>query len=259
MSIKTYKREGYLIKSKDFYTKKKLNYILDLIQKNGGEAYIRYGNFSNEIIWEGKSYSFPAKGKRKHFSRGIFLFGMVRRDARLFCARKKTIRVPKKYPANIYSYKEKVLKGNFTGTDVSHAYWRIAYNLGVISKRTYEAGMQDDFKSVRLAALSTLGKGKDYKIIRSGKETEESIKIGGNDKMDNIYKLIRYTCYRYMNEMKRLLKSDFIGYRTDCIYYIDSPENRKIIREYLKSKDLQFVQLIKTRKAIHEHDFSESS
>jgi hypothetical protein len=130
-----------------------------------------------------------------------------------------------------------------TGTDLNHAYWRIAFNLGIITKNTYMRGLDDELKVVRLAALSTLGKGKDYNIIKDGVITKEVIKIGANEQMDSLYKAIRYTCYKYMYQVKKLLGKDFLCYKTDAIYYCDTKPNRLIVEEFFIKKDLLMKQL----------------
>jgi hypothetical protein len=135
---------------------------------------------------------------------------------------------------------------------LNHAYWRIAFNLGIISKTTYQKGLDDEFKVVRLSALSTMGKGKDYFVIKEGKLTNEVVKIGFDEDMDNLYKAIRYTCFKYMQILKKMLGDDFICYRTDCIYYVDIPENRKMVREYLKEQNMSMKQLYAIKKTPHE-------
>jgi hypothetical protein len=255
--MRTIKRVGSVIKSQDFKPKEKEKYLLDLIQKNGGDGYIRKGNFSTEIVWDGKSYMFPMKGKQnKSYKKGMFLFGMVRKDAKAFIKSGRKLKVPTKYPVNEYNDNFSKLDAKMTGTDLNHAYWRIAFNLGVISRNTYSKGLDDDFKVVRLAALSTLGKGKDYFVIKDGKITNDVVKIGIDDEMDNLYKAIRYTCFKYMQNIKKKLKDDFICYRTDCVYYVDTPDNRKLVREYFKDEKMSFKQLYSIKKALHEQDLS---
>jgi hypothetical protein len=129
------------------------------------------------------------------------------------------------------------------GTDLNHAYWRIAYNLGIITEITYLKGLRDEFKSVRLAALSTLGADKKYRVIRDGKITFDVKTIEGDQELQQVYKLIRYTCYRYMNQVKKLLGQDFLCYKTDAIYYIDTKYNRKIVNDFFNNKDLLIKQL----------------
>lgn len=250
--MKTIKRVGSVIKSADFLAKHKEKYMLDLIKKNQGSGYLRSGNFSSEIIWDGKSYMFPSKGNARSYKKGLFLFGMVRKDAKAFLKGGGNIKVPKKYPVNDYNENFSKLDEKMTGTDLNHAYWRIAFNLGIISKNTYFKGLDDEFKVVRLSALSTLGKGKDYFVIKDGIITNEVVKIGLNEDMDNLYKAIRYTCFKYMQNLKKMLKDDFICYRTDCVYYVDTKDNRKIVRDYFKKEKMSYKQLYSIKKTQHE-------
>jgi hypothetical protein len=250
--LKTIKRVGNAIKTQDYKPKNKESLMLQLIKANGGNGYYRKGNFSTELVWDKKSYMFPSDNNYKSYTKGMFLFGMVRRDAKAFIKSGKTIKVPKKYPTNEYNDNFDKFGFKMGGTDLNHAYWRIAYNLGIISKSTYLKGLDEEFKVVRLSALSTLGKGKDYFVIKDGEITNEMVKIGYDDEMDNLYKAIRYTCYKYMQTIKKMLKDEFICYRTDCVYYVDSPENRKMVRDYFKKQEMSFKQLYQIKKTLHE-------
>jgi hypothetical protein len=250
--MKTIKYVGSVIKTQDYKTKDKELLMLNLIKANGGNGYYRKGNFSTELVWDKKSYMFPSDNDVKSYTRGMFLFGMVRKDAKAFIKSGKTIKVPNKYPTNEYNDNFDKFGFKMGGTDLNHAYWRIAFNLGIISKTTYQKGLDDDFKVVRLSALSTMGKGKDYFVIKEGKLTNEVVKIGYDEDMDNLYKAIRYTCFKYMQILKKMLGDDFICYRTDCIYYVDIPENRKMVREYLKEQNMSMKQLYAIKKTPHE-------
>lgn len=175
----------------------------------------------------------------------MFLFGMVRRDAKKFIQKRPNFKVPKKHAQIEYNKDVNFeLFGKVTGTDLNHAYWRIAFNLGVITDKTYIKGIDDKFKSVRLAALSTLGADKKYQRIIDGKITQETLIIKGEEDLQRVYVLIRLTCYKYMSQVKKLLGKDFLCYKTDAIYYIDTKENRQKVREFFKSKDLLMKQLV---------------
>jgi hypothetical protein len=250
--MKTIKYVGSVIKTQDYKTKDKELLMLNIIKANGGNGYYRKGNFSTELVWDKKSYMFPSDNDVKSYTKGMFLFGMVRKDAKAFIKSGKTIKVPNKYPTNEYNDNFDKFGFKMGGTDLNHAYWRIAFNLGIISKTTYQKGLVDDFKVVRLSALSTMGKGKDYFVIKEGKVTNEVAKIGYDEDMDNLYKAIRYTCFKYMQILKKMLGDDFICYRTDCIYYVDIPENRKMVRDYLKEQDMSMKQLYDIKKTPHE-------
>jgi len=243
---RTIKRVG--IKTQLFKPKPKQKLIFELIKNNEANGYYRKGNFSTEIIWDGKSYMFPSKGKYRSYTKGLFLFGMVRKDAKNFLKSGRKLRVPKKFPTNEYNDKFTDFDAKITGTDLNHAYWRIAYNLGIISNRTYISGLDDEFKTVRLSALSTLGKGKDYHVIKNGVFTNEVVKIGFNEDMDKLYRAIRQTCFKYMNQIMKILGNEFVAYKTDCVYYVDSKENRKIVRDFFNEKEMNYKQLPSIKK-----------
>jgi hypothetical protein len=251
--MRTIKTTGKVIRTKEFKPKEKEAMLLDIVKANGGNGYYRKGNFSSELVWDKKSYIFPSKSDQyKSYRNGMFLFGMVRKDAKAFIKSGNKVRVPKAYPVNEYNDDFDQFDKKITGTDLNHAYWRIAFNLGIITKQTYLKGLNDEFKVVRLSALSTLGKGKDYFVIKDGVITNEVVKIGYDETMDDLYKAIRYTCYKLMQDVKKMLKNDFICYRTDCVYYVDSVENRKLVRDFFKSKEMSMKQLYTIKKTLHE-------
>jgi hypothetical protein len=233
------------MKNIEYASKSMEAFLLKKIEASGGNGLIKKGTFTNEIIWGRKSYIFNLLDKKhqQSFKKGMFLFGMVRKDAKAFLKKKK-VKLPKKY--NQIQYNNNInldLFDKVAGTDLNHAYWRIAYNLGIITEITYLKGLRDDFKSVRLAALSTLGADKKYRVIRDGKITFDVKTIEGDKELQQVYKLIRYTCYRYMNHVKKLLGDDFLCYKTDAIYYIDTKYNRKIVNDFFNNKDLLIKQL----------------
>ena len=58
------------------------------------------------------------------------------------------------------------------------------------------------------------------------------------------YKYIRYFCYQLMYECSVVLGDDFDCWKTDCIYYRDTPENVEKVTAYFTSKDMLFKQLV---------------
>lgn len=221
------------------------DFLLKRMERDKADGLIKKGVFTDEIVWGAYSYIIPKMNKKKQgaFKKGMFLFGMVKKDVNKYLE-KKIVRLPKRYGQiefndDLYFDEDE----RITGTDLNHAYWRIAYNLGIISGRTYERGLPDKFKEVRLAALSTLGGKKKYNKIIDGVITENFFIIEGDEELRKVYTLIRYTCYRYMSQVKKMLGKDFICYKTDCIYYIDTQENRKLVNEFFEQKDLLMKQL----------------
>ena len=215
-------------------------FILKRIAQSKSKALYKKGTFISEIIWGHTSYIISNQPKRKKvaFRKGMFLFGMVRGDANKFL-KENNVKLPKK--KNTIEYNNQLdlrLLDDVVGTDLNHAYWRIAYNLGVISKKTYLLGLDDKFKEVRLAALSTMGAEKKYQVIEKGVITDKVYLTKGNKDLKNVYTLIRFTCYKYMADLKKLLGKDFVCYKTDAIYYVNSRENKKLVRDFFKSKNL---------------------
>jgi hypothetical protein len=91
--MRTIKRAGNVIKTQEFQQKDKEKFLLQLLKLHSGNGYMRKGNFSSEIIWEGKSYMFPPKKQTKSFKSGLFLFGMVRKDAKAFVKYENKIKI----------------------------------------------------------------------------------------------------------------------------------------------------------------------
>jgi hypothetical protein len=75
------------------------NFILKRMKKEYANGYIKKGTFTNEIVWGQYSYIIPCMDKKKQmaFKKGMFLFGMVRSDAKKFIEIHDNIKLPKKY------------------------------------------------------------------------------------------------------------------------------------------------------------------
>lgn len=206
----------------------------------------RQGSFSNQIIWGEKQFYFYNNRKNNLMFSGLFIFKMVKADVDKFFKQVKSIQEKKSLPVNMLIDDRPEESRPITATDLNHAYWRIAYNLGYISKKTYEKGLTLKRKELRLAALANLGAVKEYKVIKNGKITESIKTITTEKKYKTIYNNIRNTCFQHMQEAAKMLGSDFIAYKTDCIYYYDKPQNRKTIHNYLKNHDFIYKQLVES-------------
>jgi len=215
--------------------------ILRRLQQKGDIAYFRQGSFSEEIIWQGRKFLFPSK--KKSVQEGMWVFRSVMNNVRDFLSF-NNIRAKDRLPVNHWNKKLQNFNGKITATDVDHAYWRIAYLQGIISAKTYEKGLEIKDKALRLAALANLASTKEYYIIQDGKLTDKTIILKYDPILHKLYNNIRYTCYEMMMEMANLLGEDYICYKTDCIYYVDTKENRKKVQEYLEAKNMMWKQLI---------------
>jgi hypothetical protein len=99
-------------------------------------------------------------------------------------------------------------------------------------------------KAIRLASLSVLGRGKKFDRYVDG-EFKETVVVKLSDQtLQKIYVDIRLSCYYMMYELSQILKNDFESWKTDCIYYRDTPENRTIVHNYFEEREMLFKQLI---------------
>ena len=215
--------------------------LLEKLKRRKANGYFRAGSFSDEIIWQDRKFLFPSP--KKKVSSGIWVFRSVMHDVRLYIENKR-IRSKDRLPVNLWNPKLANFRGKITATDVDHAYWRIAFIMGVISEKTYQKGLLIKDKSIRLAALANLSSSKEYNIIKDGVVTKKTKVLKYDPILQKVYNNIRFTCYEHMTIMANMLGEDFICYKTDCIYYKDTPANREMIQIYLDSVGLEWKQLI---------------
>jgi hypothetical protein len=234
LDLKEFGREYKLVKMNRFFEK---------LKKCNADFYVRLGSECNELIYDGKHKVYATENK--NFPRKfIYLFNVVQIDVKKYVAMNPFIEVSPMVKVSEYNYNYDDSYGTITGTDLDHAFWRIAYVKGYISKKTYNAGLNDEAKALRLATLSVLGREKRFQKYENGVLVGEVITKPLNPELQQIYKDIRYSCYYMMYELSLLLGDDFDCWRTDCIYYRDTPENRKIVHDYFDARDMLYKQLV---------------
>jgi len=238
-----------VIKSKDrfitteFYSTEpqRIQRLIETSQRYNLPIYMREGTYTTEVVMDGVCYKIQTgkREKRANVRDGVFLFGMVKGEALKFAAANKMI-LPTEYPVNDFTTKKAPLNKKWIATDINSAYWNIAYNLGVISERTYDHGNRypKSYKTLRLAALSVLGQQRSYREMIGDEATGRNIIIAGNQKLIDVYKLIRFTCYEIMHELKLKLGKDFVCYRTDEIVYVSTEKNIELVEAYINEKGL---------------------
>ena len=231
------------VKAIRVYTKAKADRFINKLVKGKGNFFLRYGTECNELIFDGSHTIFATENKNFPNNK-IYLFGIVYKNVQNYVKYNQPIVFPPKKPVTKYNYKYNHDIGQLTGTDLDHAYWRIAYIKGYISKKTYQYGLDDDCKALRLACLSTLGKEKKFQKYINGMYAGDYVKKEFNDEMNRVYHDIRYSCYYMMYELSLLLGDDFDCWKTDCIFYRDTKENRKIIHDYFNERNMLFKQLV---------------
>jgi len=207
-----------------------------------GDFLIRRGSECNELIFDG-NHNIYATQSKNFPSNKIFLFNLVSANAKKFLETNPFIELPPKKPVTFYSYTYNLEKGTLTGTDLDHAYWRIAYVKGYISKKTYNYGLDDTAKPLRLATLSVLGREKVFEKWEQGEYVENIVLKPKDEQLRMVYADIRYSCFYMMYELSLLLDKDFFCWKTDCIYYRNTPNNIKIVQDYFNEREMLWKQL----------------
>ena len=215
-------------KLKRIYSKTKVDRFYNKLVKGKGNFLIRFGSECNELIFD-NAHNVFATANKNFDNKLLCLFSMVQNDVRNFLNINPYIDIPPKVNTAEYNYFYDDEIGTLTATDLDHAFWRIAYVKGYITKKTYEKGLPSSGKAIRLV------NGEFVKKIVV-KETDATLQ--------KVYVDIRYSCYYMMYELSQMLKDNFESWKTDCIYYRDTPENRKIVHNYFEEREMLFKQLV---------------
>jgi hypothetical protein len=228
-------QNGYTVLNSDT-----IKHLISKIKRNNEVCYVRKGSFATDIIWQGRRFVFP--NPKKSAKANMWIFKAVIYDVKLFISNHKIHEKPS-LPVNFWNEKNKRYRGKITATDLDHAYWRVAFLNEYIRPETYLKGLELKDKSLRLAALANLSSMKEFYIMRDGKVTNETITIKYDPILHKIYNNIRNGCYEHMMNIANILGDEFICYKTDCIYYKDSEENKQIVQTYLDSVAMEWKQL----------------
>lgn len=215
------------------------NYIKDLVSKKLSFS-IRKASECTEILMDDKHMVFASQTnfpKKK-----IYLFNNVKQQVTKWL-NTNDVYLPENLSSIKYNYDYDTDEGTMCGTDLNHAYWRIAYLYGMINEKTYIGGLDTDCKALRLATLSVLGREKKFDNYEKGEIKESYVYQKENVDLKNVFKFIRLTCFSFMKEASDLLGDDFFAWKTDCIYYRESLSNIKAVQEYFDQYNLTYKQL----------------
>jgi hypothetical protein len=237
------------------FKKNKCDRYLGRLLKAKASFYVKRGVEVDQIIFDTNHFLYST-GNNNFPPEKLFLFNKVNIDVRNFLKNTPFIELPPKQPTQFYNLDYDDTIGIITGTDLDHAFWRIAYIKGYISKKTYEYGIADDkAKVIRLATLGNLGKEDIFDKYENGVLVGQEVKRPENKNMKKIYADIRLTCYYLMYELSVQLGDEFESWATDCIYYRDTPENRKLVHDFFDMHNILYKQLtFNTLDHIEEYD-----
>jgi len=215
--------------------------LIKRLHAAGHPYFVRQTREITSVIVGDKEFIFPSK--ENHFKAGgLWIFGQVKKDVMAFLEAHPGFYAPKAYPTNATNYNYK--GGLLCGTDINHAYWTIAKDSGFISEKTYLKGLEPKFKVTRLAAISVLGRRKVYTVFEGKNKKGEVVQQEEDPLLKEVFKSVRHTCFSYMAHLQKKLGKGFYCYRTDGIFYEDTPKNRKIVQDYFDSKGLSWKQLV---------------
>jgi hypothetical protein len=221
--------------------------LVNKLMMNKRNFLVRETPFMTTLIYDGREILYTKKEMIFPASQ-LWIFRNVNSDAKKFAEKvergEAEFVMPEKHPTNYTNLEYDYSNGIITGTDVNSAYWTIAYQLGIISESTYNKASDAFYKVTRLAALAILGRTTAYKEYKDGKMMKEPKLFVGNKIIKDFYRAIRYKCYQHMQDMGAMLGDDFEAYRTDCIYYRDTEENRQKCYDYLDKHGFAYKQLV---------------
>ena len=215
------------------------NYIKDLVSKKLSFS-LRKASECTEIIMDDKHIVFASQSnfpKKK-----IYLFNNVKQQVTKW-VKENSVYLPEDINSIKYNYDYDTDDGTMCGTDLNHAYWRIAYLYGMINEKTYISGLDTECKALRLATLSVLGREKKFDNYEKGQIKESYVYQKENVDLKNVFKFIRLTCFTFMKEASELLGDDFFAWKTDCIYYRENLKNIKLVQDYFDQYNLTYKQL----------------
>lgn len=218
--------------------------VMNRLVKMGEHFIYRETKFMTQIVYQGVETIYRSRDTSSFPANKLFIFKMVKNDAIKFLQEHPNWEVPEKYPVNQTNYDYDATYGVITGTDINSAYWVIAHKLGVISDKTYQKAQGNDWKVIRLAALAVLGRSVAYHEYVDGIKQKKPIIIESEDpRVSLLYRSIRYKCFEMMTAIAEILGNDFEAYRTDCIYYRDTSDNRRKVYEFLDAEGFTYKQL----------------
>jgi hypothetical protein len=220
--------------------------ILNKLSTYNQEYFFKKLENTTYVYYSGESMSFSQQGD---FQKGLFLFGMVKKDFDKWISENKNptfIEQCRPYWANKTLKDSKKKKYSY---DINHAYWRIAFISGYISENTYNKGLElknknDALKQLYCMALSVRGNSKTLDGYIGTKKTGKKLVIVGNQVHKSIYNDIRNRTYEIMDKIAFKLGDDFVDYNVDCISFVGS-ENCKLVEKMLTDENVTFKKVIK--------------
>jgi hypothetical protein len=222
----------------------KIDSIVELTKKTRRPAFIRNTSYGTEIRFVNTAIFIPSSDPAKRMNaKYLWVFVEVKKQCKRYVTENR-IKKLAQHDVNLLNPEMIDYQGKKVQTDLSHAYWRIAYINGYINEHLYNKVLQEvENKHLKLAALANIAKKKKYKLIYEGELTNEVFSAPFSQNLITLYNNIRYECYAHMHTLSKMLGEDFIEYKTDAIFYKDTKKNRLMVGKYLDRHKFEYEHL----------------
>ena len=185
---------------------------------------------------------FGTKGKKNFVINGAYLVNMVTNDVDDYIEKHG---IPKhKRINNVQVFNpdgiKKLLNRRpkpIVAIDINACYWNIAHNLGFLSDRLYNRGLEKASKEGLLIAVGCLNKKPRIKVYKAGELVENKPDENYYNRYSPFYWKIIETSEDIMMKTYELFKDNWYMYLTDCLY-VDSKVSKQA-QEFLASLGYQ--------------------
>jgi len=151
---------------------------------------------------------------------GVFIFSPFNSDVKKFIKKGLVVDTPEN--TALYRTNPKVLIGindrrkepQVCMIDLNECFWKTAFNLGVISKKTYDTGRA--FKQARNICIGKLRSSDEVKTYKKGKLVEHKTVLTSEDR-NKVYWMIINEVARCMNEVMDI--DGTFHWNVDCVMY----------------------------------------
>ena len=235
-------RGGNLEKSQELITKMK---------DSGCNFTVVSGGQSKKILFQKKGETYKKKtyygnNKTEHLP-GVFMCNVVKKDIDAYIKNGSPIPTYKDKPSLLlYNFKEieNLCDGDKTelsyAIDINSCYFQTAYNLGFITKKTFDRGWKDRdiYKYGILASIGTLNKKEVIEEYVEGKLVSRKYEEENYNKYSPFYWAVINEVYKTMNQIAELLGDDFYMWLTDCAVFKKGRE--KEVEDFLDKNNYSY-------------------
>lgn len=132
---------------------------------------------------------------------------------------------------NYKAYKKLKQREKFYNIDLSSAYWQIAYRLGYISEKVFDAYMyKDEYKQAKRYCISFLARENEMNYY-DGREIS-TVKCDTSC-LYQIYENVRHELYRVIAQVRKTTKNNWIEYNIDGIT-VPYSEVENVVWEFME-------------------------